>query len=291
MDDYTTVEHRGSSGDLREYHQALWRAQQEVGSLGNDSRGNRGEYVSCEKMLDRCREVLHRNGLIVYPLRATLLEATCDATSIHGEVTPGTLIWERHFKLVHVPSGGWEILTQGFPVVISKRMPLDHATAATDSFGLTYFLRGLLNVVRGEEEDSQPQAPKSPATASKEVSRPVAPLGPPRIVREAARELGATVPRDHDPSIEELRAAWGVDVPSCEDLASVPAGEACAGAMVKDLHLAAVQVYSKEEVTSAWKQVGVELRKGQVITGREARQFVATLALSREPASSQKELS
>jgi len=122
---------------------ALLRAQQEIVGVDKESRNQfqQYDYTSCEVMLRACRAVLHKNGLMVR-------RGDCDLHQTGND-------YHAHMKfiLMHPESGEVFDDLVVWPVIQAKGKPLDKAFAATLSTSLNYWLRDLLQIPRGLDEE------------------------------------------------------------------------------------------------------------------------------------------
>jgi hypothetical protein len=201
-------------------YQALSGAQQTIGALVKGSMGPRGSYVDVDSAIKAGKQALAEHGL-------TLVTVSAELISLGEGLEGAGLALKRRFVLYHNSGESLE-LSQTFPVVVSRRMPLDHATAAADSFGMTYLLRGLLLFPRGEEhiDTSDASLPresgeKAPKQREKSVERVAARRAEVRAadkrsaspIHSAATKLGAELDESKtpddlpDPSADDLEAA------------------------------------------------------------------------------------
>ena len=123
----------------------LLKAQREVGAVEKASRNDFGnyKYASAEDMMEASREVLHSNGLAV----------VCNGwRMVHEEGQTSTV--EAVYILAH-ESGHSVILATQYPVCVGKGRPEDKALNASLTTGMSYFLRGLLQIPRCDEEVDQ----------------------------------------------------------------------------------------------------------------------------------------
>lgn len=133
-------------------YKALAASQLMLQQLGKKGKGARCAYVKCDDVIAVSRRVLLECGLV--PL---VTEAVIE------QLPSGQTVLNRTLRLVHLASGEHLDIRQQWPVVADKRMTMDHAAAAADSFGLTYLFRGLLLFERGEEDDIRTHAEPKPA--------------------------------------------------------------------------------------------------------------------------------
>ena len=139
---------------------ALLQAQQDLEAVPKDARNehHRYDYVSAETMIEKCREVLHKHGLV---LTAASVELVPFAATEHGDA----VLVNHGFRLCFND----EVieLVRGWPAIPGRGRPLDKAVAGALTACLSYTLRDLLLIPRGDEpgvgmddtaRDTQPKA-------------------------------------------------------------------------------------------------------------------------------------
>jgi hypothetical protein len=162
-------------GPTLKLDEALAKSQESIAAVAKEGAADFGAYCTCEDMIRECRKHLHANDLILEPGRINMhpMPNTVWEGSRNGEpVTvqyPNTMV-DRVWVLRHC-EGGWRAYTWPWPAVTARDMPIDKAFAACLSSGLSYFLRDLLMVPRGEYEmelrddrvdQSQPKVRETP---------------------------------------------------------------------------------------------------------------------------------
>ena len=141
---------------------ALCAAQKSLRGLQTDARNDfaRYNYVSSDKMIEAGSRALSAAGLAL-----VTVENQIEPMSIGSDAI---LRHRRVFRLLHT-SGKSVDMEHVWIAVLAKGRPWDKAIASSDTTGLSYFLRGLLLVARGDESDdmdhtpSRPEASESPA--------------------------------------------------------------------------------------------------------------------------------
>jgi len=141
---------------------ALLKAQQAIVSVSKDATNSfhKYAYVSSESMMAECRAVLHQAGLVLTSEGAgtlSVLEHSVvwqpfkDSEPVMADTK--TVIVKRSFRLTHPASGESKTYTLEFPAVPEKGRPIDKAVAGALTSSLSYFLRDLLQVPRGDENE------------------------------------------------------------------------------------------------------------------------------------------
>ncbi len=266
---------------------ALARAQQSIGGLRKDQKGPRGEYTSCEAAIHASRRVLLNEGLVLIVESARVEELAPSDVDEHGAmVRSDQLVLNRQLRLVHADSGVSILFHQVWPILPSRGRPIDHAAASADSYGFTYFLRGLLLFARGDAYDGEGEIAAEAVARDEDfpIDLPQSDLRAPTVetLRSTAQALDAsTTPDAADPTADDLtRYGWDCAAPSPADLEALPADEPVDVALARDLHLRAVERVGKTASLAAWRALNVKLGRGRTPpTGGEARRFAATIAL------------
>jgi len=290
----------------KDLYEALLRARQHLPGVTKSGSGRYGDHTTVEEMVAACRDVLNDWGLVLYPLGAECvsvgkLEVVDQQT---GEVrTQPQLVNRRRWLLAHAPTGQSLELTQDWPVVDHKGKKLDHATAAATSMGLSYLLRDLLLVPRGED-----YASREPVKVERSVvdatsggmgktygkDAPVPPPAKPATDEPAERlaedaslvmSMGVTAEDDvpeqlaqvpPDLTAADLRErGWDYERPSAVALETVESGKPLAAPMAKDLRGVAKDLVGKQLAKELWVNVGGDPKKGATINGYQARQYAA----------------
>lgn len=132
---------------------AILTAQKAVATVAKDSRNEHHgyRYASAEDVLQAAREALDGNGVTVIQSGWRLtpgVESTEDGkTSCSPQLVADYII-------SHADSGESLELTTVVPVIVSRGRPLDKALFGALTESLAYFLRGLLLIPRGGEDDT-----------------------------------------------------------------------------------------------------------------------------------------
>tara|TARA_R110002012_G_scaffold170775_2_gene335362 strand:+ start:5849 stop:6661 length:813 start_codon:yes stop_codon:yes gene_type:complete len=166
---------------------ALLAAQKDLNAVAKDSRNQhqRYDYVSAENMIGECRQVLHAHGLTLTAGNVELMP--------FGDTQYGEAVLVSHgMRLTY----GDEVLelTRAWPAVPGKGRPLDKAVAGALTANLSYTLRDLLLIPRGDEPgvgmddtDRAPApapAPRAPAPRAPAPARSPAPASTPKSVAD-----------------------------------------------------------------------------------------------------------
>lgn len=169
------------SADCSALYAALADAQKEIQDAArkdgrNDHHGY--NYTTSEEMIALCRSALHKAGLSVF--RADWMYTPND------ENGPGSVV--SRMVLAHPASKALRVYSFSWPAVPGAGRPLDKAIAAALTTSLSYWLRDLLLVPRGDglsmdsRDDSkyQPEKPAPrPKPASSHAPMPVSLEAPP----------------------------------------------------------------------------------------------------------------
>ena len=134
---------------------ALCAAQKSLRGLQTDARNDfaRYSYVSSDKMIEAGSRALSLAGLAL-----VTVENQIEPMSIGSDAI---LRHRRVFRLLHT-SGESVDMEHVWIAVLAKGRPWDKAIASSDTTGLSYFLRGLLLVARGDESDDMDHTPSRP---------------------------------------------------------------------------------------------------------------------------------
>jgi hypothetical protein len=152
----------GATRDGPTLASALCDAQRSLRGLQTDARNDfaRYSYVSSDKMIEAGSRALSAAGLALVTVENQIDPLTVDSTTF--------LRHRRVFRLLHT-SGESVDMEHVWVAALAKGRPWDKAIASSDTTGLSYFLRGLLLVARGDESDdmdhtqSKPEPSGSPA--------------------------------------------------------------------------------------------------------------------------------
>jgi hypothetical protein len=143
---------------------ALHRAQRSAHVVAKDATNahHRYQYVSSETMLAHARHALLDAGLVL---------AVDDWSVVPGDPP---MLHVQHV-LSHPESGASRMGTTAWPIIEGKGRPLDKAVAGALTTGLSYMLRGLLLIPRGDEteidkRDDRHHAPEQNPPPRKESS-------------------------------------------------------------------------------------------------------------------------
>ena len=266
---------------MKELYQALAQAQKDLTKLGKKGKGNRSKYVKCDDVIAASRECLLGAGLLPLVVNPRLEEL---ATSIdnNGEVIR-QLVLCRTLEIVHLETGKVLSINQRWPVVTDKRMPLDHATAAADSFGLTYLFRGLLLFERGEEDDKRVHGePKKETYVNREGKKPskneavyvkntATSTTPP--IEEATKAIvvrAAQVFASSTVAATLTKSGWVDSILPAAELEAAYNDEVIPRQMLRDLYSSCVEYSGKDRTLSTWKTLGVVPGETKTINGAKA---------------------
>ena len=262
---------------MKELYQALGEAQKSVTALKKSGRGQRSKYLACDDAIAASREAFLGAGILPAIVEARLEELATDPDD-NGELRR-QLVLVRTLRLVHLETGQALDIKQRWPVVVDRRMPLDHATAAADSFGLTYLFRGLLLFERGDEDDrrthGKPQSDKKSDHNGNEkpAKKPVTKKKVDRIVTTAAEKLGATKAHleKFTPHIASSlkKAGWAGKV-AAEELEAAFEDDFIPRQMLRDLYADGRKAIGAEETKTLFNSLGVVPGETNAVSGRKA---------------------
>ena len=302
---------------------ALLSAQQELTHLSPDAVGQRAEYVSAEHAICETRKTLHNHGLLMLPTK-TRAGMIVDDKGIPAESI------SRVFLLTHVPSGESIELTHSWPIPekwtektdresgkVTRYRSVDHDTAGADSFGLTYFLRGLMMVPRGNEfkpkVEAKPLAKQIDDVFDEQIKKLETPEETKDIDRIAKADSetnlslgfssdlsaqlskgappdtqvgsnGTTLHTPPDYSAQQIHdLGWPTTVaPTVVDLELMAWDAPVDKGFLKDLTKAVKKIRPHLKAKDLWAEVGANKTNGKItlVTGYQARLFTA-MALSR----------
>lgn len=177
--------------EVSELDLALLGAQRDVVSIAKDAKNefHNYRYVSSESMVAECRVALHNHGLVLSSFGTSTISAI-DHTAInkesHLEVVTSVIVM-RSFILSHPASGQSRTYNFPFAAVPEKGRPIDKAIAGAMTSSLNYFLRDLLLVPRGDENEMDRRVDLEPPAAQ----RPVATLPVADTVRSPKQQAVA----------------------------------------------------------------------------------------------------
>lgn len=189
---------------MKNIAEALCRAMGHVDGAPKNSRNDqqRYDYTSTETMIAFCRGALRAEGLSIVPAGEEVEHRAESAEFKTSKGTPYTRdLWTFRFRwlLLHV-SGESLTIERVMPVESGPGRPLDKAKAGGASMALSYALRDLLLIPRGEREvevdardDSgyMPGVSAAPAEAKPAEAKPAAKAGTgaaARLLSELKRE-------------------------------------------------------------------------------------------------------
>lgn len=138
---------------------ALMRAQKRAAAIERDSHNERYAYTSAESMLEYCRGILLKHGLLA-EVRSSKIEAT------DGGMHKVVRVFELHYLRKGGGSRRYTVET-----LLGGQATAEHATASALTTSLAYWLRDLLMLPRREPEEDL-NAPERTARASRPPSNP-----------------------------------------------------------------------------------------------------------------------
>ena len=125
-------------------HEALLKAQRSAEAISKDAHNKFSgyDYVSAETMIQRCRDVLLEAGIV---FTAGNVKLTPYAANDFGDC----MVLEQGWRITY----GDEVvdLVRSWAAVPSKGTPLDKAIAGSLTANLSYTLRDVLLIPRGDE--------------------------------------------------------------------------------------------------------------------------------------------
>jgi hypothetical protein len=269
---------------MKELYQALAASQRSVTALKKSGRGQRSKYLACDDAIAASREAFLGAGLLPIIIDPRLEELATDPDEQTGELRR-QLVLCRTLRLVHLATGQTLDIKQRWPVVADRRMSLDHATAAADSFGLTYLMRGLLLFERGDEDDR-----RTHGNGAEEKPKP-APRPAPRsatkadVIEIAAEAFQATLNKDIKESlaaakkgaVETLRAGgWAGKVP-LEELEAAIDDESIPRQMLRDLYASGKDSLGADKTKELFNSLGVVPGETTAVSGVKAFQIAAAI--------------
>lgn len=190
---------------------ALAKAQADARSVEKDKQNSfhRYKYASAEAVIEESKAAMAAHGLAFFAVCYRFEAGECGAAvgRLHAE-----------YRLVH--STGQSVgVHSSTPVVPEKGRPVDKAEAAAKTADLSYVLRALLMLPRGDEHsidarDDRDYEPRGRAPQTREEPREPAPTQDDRATYEALekeemRKLGEAVSRQELEGIAERIARGG----------------------------------------------------------------------------------
>jgi hypothetical protein len=142
---------------------ALLAAQTELVHIKPDKRNAYAnyDYVSHPKMVEECRRVLLKNGLV----------ATCGPAGIEFDAN-GNVMVKAEFHLGHAQSGEASIYPYTMPLVKDKK-PDDKIILGVRTTLLRYWLRDLLMIPCDDREDIDARPPPKAERQARKAAAPV----------------------------------------------------------------------------------------------------------------------
>lgn len=134
-------------GDNKETGQwltlALLEAQRRISAVARDSTNqhHKYQYVAAETMILEAKRILNECGLV--------LTRTASSVVVDGAMVSVLMT----YLLEHPESGAERHYTQEVPAVEGKGRPIDKAVLGTQTTAWSYFLRDLLLIARGDENE------------------------------------------------------------------------------------------------------------------------------------------
>ena len=146
-------------------NEALLTAQKAIKGIDKNGRNDvhNYDYVTAESMIAECREVLHNAGLVLTAGDVELIPCAADTMIV------------RIGRTLSLAGAEALTLTRDWPAVLSKGRPMDKAVAGALTEDLSYTLRDLLLIPRGDEEGVGMDDTKRSETESKPEPRKAAP--------------------------------------------------------------------------------------------------------------------
>ena len=177
-------------------HAALAAAMGHVSGAPKSARNDqqRYDYTSTETMISHCRGALRAEGLSIIPIGEEV-EHRCEPVEAKtSKGTPYTRdLWTIRFRWLLAHSSGESVeMARIMPAESGPGRPLDKAKAGAASMALSYLLRDLLLIPRGEREvevDARDDSDYVPPAASAPQAAGPTPVS---IIRQA---IGDTPPQ------------------------------------------------------------------------------------------------
>jgi len=245
---------------MKELYQALAAAQRSVTALKKSGKGQRSRYLACDDAIAASREAFLGAGLLPIIIDPRLEELAVDPDEQTGELRR-QLVLCRTLRIVHLATGQTLDIKQRWPVVADRRMSLDHATAAADSFGLTYLMRGLLLFERGDEDDRRTHgngAEEKPRPAPKPAPKPAP------IVEKAAEKLAAEKVAD------KLKAAGWAGKVAAEEIEAAFEDDFIPRQMLRDLYASGKDSLGADKTKELFNSLGVVPGETTAVSGVKA---------------------
>lgn len=164
---------------------ALLNAQMQLTEVGKDSTNefHRFDYVSADAMVEACRKVLHANGLVARRKGwsyATTPESVHLVNSKTGEEMDVPIVEVTSVFVITLAETG-ESETDSLPwkAIPEKGRPLDKAIAGALTTCLSYWLLGMLQVPRKDENEMNTREDEGEGYTPRSQHRANAPKHPP----------------------------------------------------------------------------------------------------------------
>lgn len=169
-----------ASDDCSQLFAALGEAQQFIQDAARKDGRNAHQgydYTTADEMIALCRSALHKVGLTVFRAKWSYTP--------NDENGPGNVV--SRMVVVHPASKALRVFNFSWPAVPGAGRPLDKAIAAALTTSLSYWLRDLLLVPRGDglsmdsRDDSkyQPEMPRPRPKPAPAAPAPAAPAAEP----------------------------------------------------------------------------------------------------------------
>ncbi len=139
-----------------ELYKALATFSASIKGIEKDARNSfhKYEYTSSERMMATVRSHLLENGLVFIPLSSEIREGQV-ASMVNGKQGPveeRTAILRQTFRIAH-ENGEHLDMVKDWPIAPERGRPMDKACAAADTTSISYFLRALGLIPRGDESE------------------------------------------------------------------------------------------------------------------------------------------
>lgn len=157
-------------------------------------------YASADEVIQTAKDALEGTGLAIIPQSQELTVIAAGNLSMYAL---NRTIFLSHSSGEYVP-----LSIKGWPVVPEKGRPLDKAFAVALTTSMSYLLRDLLQMPRGESDDmnsddANREAAPPPAQRQEPPRQTPAPTGPPPV-QMAAKDL------EESETLEQLAGVWEI---------------------------------------------------------------------------------
>ena len=175
--------------------EALLAAQQAIGAIGKDGHNDFSnyDYVTAETMITRSREVLLEQGIVLTAGNVELIPFRDDALIVRQTMN---LMFAADLNADKQLSA----ITRDWPAVAQKGRPIDKAVAGALTAGLSYMLRDLLLVPRGDEPGTGMDDP----ARDKVTQKPAPKARPKKAKAKASQELQHTGPHSTPSGVQGM---------------------------------------------------------------------------------------